>query len=124
MDKITRTKIRRDSNYPPQILIFSTPSLLHIHAGNGANQQLVAVVERDLALGHRTAESGQVVRGAEEIAQVQQQLEVRQLIRERPALLAHPKNVRVINATNSEIYLKCANFTLKIKKLLTCPVAS
>jgi hypothetical protein len=69
--------------------LYLAPQLL-VHAGDGPDQQLVAIVQRHLSVGHRLAEPRQVVLGAEEVAQVQQQLEVRQLVGEGPAFLAHP----------------------------------
>jgi len=63
---------------------------LHIHAGDGANEQLVAVKQRLLSVRDRATQGGHFVRETEEVREIQQQLEVRQLVRERPAFLAHP----------------------------------
>jgi hypothetical protein len=75
---------------PPQLLV---------HPSDRPDQQLVAVVQRHLSVGHRLAEPRQVILGTEEVAQVQQQLEVRQLVGEGPAFLAHPTQFTTAKVT-------------------------
>jgi hypothetical protein len=86
---ITRSYTHCAARYCGRHPTYLAPQLL-VHTRDGTDQQLVAVVQRHLSVGYRLAEPRQVVLGTEEVAQVQQQLEVRQLVGEGPAFLAHP----------------------------------
>ena len=60
-----------------------------VHPRDGADEQLVTVVERDLSVHNSATEQRQVVRGAQEVAEIQQQLEICEHVGESPTLLAH-----------------------------------